>query len=180
MTYYAQGDENGNIVAFYNDAINNPIPIGCIQITNEQWMDCLQNPGKWVIENGALALAPPIPPEQLLAEAKAARAVYLSRKFATLQTAPMSVTTQAGQTESFDTSEQSCTRLLSAIDNLVPDAWLSFDNKIVSPFTLQDAQDALDSISAYLDALPSFQDLLALVVQIKNATTVEQINTIDF
>jgi hypothetical protein len=60
---YAIADESGNINGFYDSEINRAsIPSGAIQITDAQWQDCLANPGKWIIQAGALVASPDWPP----------------------------------------------------------------------------------------------------------------------
>lgn len=45
-------DTNGLPTAFYSDDIHLDIPKGSIEITDEQWIDCLNNQGKRVFLNG--------------------------------------------------------------------------------------------------------------------------------
>jgi hypothetical protein len=61
IQYYADSDVNGNIIGFYNDDIWDvtKIPITAIEITEEQWQDCIANQGKYIVQAGALELAPP-------------------------------------------------------------------------------------------------------------------------
>lgn len=65
--FYANSDENGNINGFYNDDIHTPeqIPTTAIKITEAQWQDAVANQGKYIIQTGALALAPPLTQAQI-------------------------------------------------------------------------------------------------------------------
>ncbi len=70
---YAQCDTNGNVIAYYDDAINPAAQIGtAIRITDAQWQDSVANPGKYIISNGALTLAPPPTAAQIAAQQWAA------------------------------------------------------------------------------------------------------------
>jgi len=79
---YAQSDSNGNINAFFDDSINSAEQIGdAIEITKDQWLDCISNPGKYLIINRALKLAPPIPDSVLLEQAKSAQIITLTSAY---------------------------------------------------------------------------------------------------
>jgi hypothetical protein len=51
---YLNYDSTGNILGFYSDDVHSVIPTPNIKITNEQWQDCLSNPGRRKIENGKI------------------------------------------------------------------------------------------------------------------------------
>lgn len=51
---YAILDENGMPIGFYDDTIHSTIPSGAIDITEEQWIDCINNSGKRKFVNGVL------------------------------------------------------------------------------------------------------------------------------
>ena len=57
---FAEYDQNGHIVGFYAPEIHTNIPEKTIEITTEQWQDCIDNQGKWMIDIDAkiLKLAP--------------------------------------------------------------------------------------------------------------------------
>lgn len=68
---YASFDATGKITGFYSEDIHGQagsafckIPVGAIQITDEEWRNCIDNPGKWMVDvqTKALALTPPPPP----------------------------------------------------------------------------------------------------------------------
>lgn len=51
---YAILDENGMPIGFYDDTIHSEIPNGAIEITYDQWIECINNSGKRKFENGSL------------------------------------------------------------------------------------------------------------------------------
>jgi hypothetical protein len=51
---YLNYDSTGNILGFYSDDVHSVIPTPNTKITNEQWQDCLSNPGRRKIENGKI------------------------------------------------------------------------------------------------------------------------------
>ncbi len=68
---YASFDATGKITGFYSEDIHGEagsaackIPMGAIQITDVEWQDCINNPGKWMVDvqTKALVLAPPPAP----------------------------------------------------------------------------------------------------------------------
>lgn len=62
---YAILDTNGLPTAFYSDDIHSNIPQEAIEITNEQWLECINNQGQRAFINGALVTyVPTITPEQ--------------------------------------------------------------------------------------------------------------------
>lgn len=63
MQFYADSDSNGNIAGFYNDDVHGEnIPETAVPITEAEWQDSLMHPNKYIVLDGALTLAPPIPP----------------------------------------------------------------------------------------------------------------------
>lgn len=72
IQFYANADANGNIIAYYNDDIWDvtKIPTTAIKITQAQWQDAVANQGKYIVQAGALALAPPPTAAQQLASAQ--------------------------------------------------------------------------------------------------------------
>lgn len=51
---YATLNENGTPNGFYDDLIHKEIPKNAIEITNEQWLECINNQGKRAFVNGQL------------------------------------------------------------------------------------------------------------------------------
>jgi hypothetical protein len=66
-------DSTGKIIAFY-DTVDSPAPSGVsvIDITDDEWHQCVVSQGSKVVQNGALADAPPPDPAALLAAAQTA------------------------------------------------------------------------------------------------------------
>lgn len=54
---YAAFDESGNIVGFYDDGINKSIPTNSIEITEEQWLECVQYYGKYKVLDKKLVIS---------------------------------------------------------------------------------------------------------------------------
>ena len=99
---YAQSDASGNINAYYDSTINSVAQIGsAITITDAQWLDCVNNPGKWTIVNGALQLAPAPTTAQLIAQQQQANIVSLQASYQTAINAPVTVKNTAGITSTY-------------------------------------------------------------------------------
>lgn len=66
---YAEYDQMGNIIGFYAPEIHGEnIPVNSIEITEEQWQDCLNNQGFRGVDIAAktiIVITPPLPPEPL-------------------------------------------------------------------------------------------------------------------
>jgi hypothetical protein len=69
---YAILDANGLPMAFYSDDIHENIPVDAIEITDEQWFECINNQGARQFVNGELVklLTKAPTQEQLIQEAK--------------------------------------------------------------------------------------------------------------
>lgn len=60
MTKFAQMDINGAPTAFYDDGINTNIPSNAVQITDDTWLDCLNNIGARTLDfTGAVTVIIP-------------------------------------------------------------------------------------------------------------------------
>lgn len=78
---YAILDKNGLPTAFYSDDIHENIPADAIEITDEQWLECLNNQGARQFVNGALiAYEAPIAPEQAIAHFESVTDAYIQSK----------------------------------------------------------------------------------------------------
>lgn len=78
--YYVVGDSNGNITERYDtDFALYAIPANAVEVTESQWNDSMQNPGKYIVQNGLLALTPSPADAELLAQAKAAKVAELEQ-----------------------------------------------------------------------------------------------------
>ena len=75
---YTTLDKNGLPTAFYSDDIHSNIPKEAIEITEDQWLECINNSGKRKFENGLLIEPIYIPTaEQLQQEVSAEAKAYL-------------------------------------------------------------------------------------------------------
>ena len=61
---YAQYDSEGNIIGFYDTAIHSQIPPDTVPITEDQWLACISDQGKYRVnvDHSGLELAPPLAP----------------------------------------------------------------------------------------------------------------------
>lgn len=77
---YAAYDNSGNITGFYDSDINPSIPAQSIAITDTQWQNCIDNPGKYMVNTAAKALinTPPPSAAQQLSDAKSAKSASIS------------------------------------------------------------------------------------------------------
>ncbi|WP_426399037.1 hypothetical protein ACN9M1_22340 [Ralstonia sp. R-29] len=76
---FAAYDLNGHITAYY-DSIDSPVPEGVtnvIEITQDEWLACINQPGYTVVDG---ALGAPLPPtaEELLVQARTMQTIKLS------------------------------------------------------------------------------------------------------
>ncbi len=139
-------DSNGNITAFY-DSVDSPVPEGVtnvIEITLGEWQTCISQPGKWYVSNAALEQVPPPPDAQRLADAQLAQSAVIDADYAAAVQEPVSFTSAAGVTKSFQADAESQTLLMQAaqgytISGAVPSGfyWKAADNTLVT-FTLAD------------------------------------------
>lgn len=176
-------DANGNIIAFY-DSIDSPVPSGVtsvIEITDAQWQTCLSSFG-WTVANGALAA--PVPPSaaQLLAAAQAAQIATLNAAYQAASVAPVSFTTAAGATASFNQDATAKSNLQDALlasekSGTWPiNLWLSVAGISIAPFTYADLQGLAAAMEA-VDA-PDYQVLLTLIAQVNAATTIAGVQAV--
>ena len=90
MKYMVFDESNGAITGFFSDEVHgeagsdgSKIPVGAIKINDEEWLDCVGNPRKWMVDVQAKALTfapPPAPPtaEFLLVSVRARRDALLA------------------------------------------------------------------------------------------------------
>lgn len=179
---YAQYDENGNIIGFYDDRIHSEVPPNSISITDIQWRDCINNPGKWIVVNGELQLAPPKDPDEIIREAKDLRSVFLNNQYNTLLSNPVEFTNANNISSIYDSSDLSIERLDSIILVGIYDknVWNDHKLRIVSPFTFDDISNLFLAINIKRNFDPTYIDLLEKLNQVENSTTLEQIESISF
>jgi hypothetical protein len=77
VQFYADSDASGVIIGFYNDDLWDvaKIPATTIEITKEQWQDALENPRKYRIIDGAMAVRTQAEIDQEIADEEAERAL---------------------------------------------------------------------------------------------------------
>lgn len=78
---YVTLDANGLPTAFYSEDIHENIPTDAIEITDEQWIECLNNQGARQFVNGTLVTyVAPITPEQAIARFESITDAYIQSK----------------------------------------------------------------------------------------------------
>lgn len=89
MGKYAAFDETGKITGFYSDDIHQPehIPEQSIPIVDDQWMECINNQGKYMVDTQekVLKIAPP-PPGPTLEEIQALKNAQIKQQLSALDT----------------------------------------------------------------------------------------------
>lgn len=172
-------DASGAIIGFY-DSEDSPPPKGVatIEITEEQWMTCLQNPG-WTVKGGALVEPPPPDPAQILVAAQRARIAILSAAYVDAVSAPV---TYGAHT--FQADPQSVANLQAMLTAFAPTKtapegfyWLAADNTQV-PFTYADIEGLAQAIG--VQAFAAFQKLQTLKAQVRAAADVATVNNISW
>ena len=142
---YAAYNAQGAIIAHY-DSVDSPVPDGvpAIEITDEEWQTCLNQPGQWYVSNDTLAQVPPPTAEQQLANAQLVQSAAIDVDYAGAVQQAVPFTTAAGVTTTFQADAASQTLLMQAtqgytIAGAVPAGfyWKAADNTIVT-FTLAD------------------------------------------
>jgi hypothetical protein len=76
---YAAFDQEGNITGFYTPEIHSNIPSNTIEITDEQWQDCLSNQGLRKIDIENLVIVEVVP-EIDLTSLKESKKVLLNQE----------------------------------------------------------------------------------------------------
>ncbi|CAN0620569.1 DUF4376 domain-containing protein [Burkholderia multivorans] len=176
---FAAFNSSGLITAFYDD-VDSPAPAGAttIEITEDEWMACLSNPGYTVV-NGSL-----LPPSaaSLLAQAQAAQAATLSSAYQAAVQVDVSYTSAGGVTKTFQASSNSQSTLLVATTgyNLAGETpagfyWVAADNTQV-PFTLVDLKGLYAVMLAQGNA--AFNKLQSLKSEVRAATTVAAVQAV--
>jgi hypothetical protein len=78
---YATLDKNGLPTGFYSDDIHENIPTDAIEITDEQWIECINNSGARQFVNGTLgSYVAPITLEQSIAIQESTTDTYIQNK----------------------------------------------------------------------------------------------------
>ena len=181
--HYAQYDQDGNIIGFYLDTIHSNIPPNTIKITQNEWIDCISNQGKWIVIKGKLQLAPQRDPALIIREAKDARAVFLNSQWKKILAEPVTFQSSNMVTSKYDSSENAINLIQIALDQgelYHQNLWIDIDFKIISPFTAVDLRGLLYAINMKISRDPSYIVLLDKLRAVEDSITLEQIASITF
>lgn len=175
MSIKAAYDGSGNIVGFYNTAINTSIPTDSIVITPEQWQLALQNPGEYIISGGAFVSAGA---PALLAIAKSAKKAELGGDYQTSVNADF-VSDALGADNNYASDSDSIT-FLNCLISAGATANYPYENTDGDVFqashTLSQLQGVLTDFIAFKE--PLLNNLSAKLVDVEDATTVEDVEAI--
>lgn len=183
MGYFADSDEKGNIIGFYTDdpTIGHDIPSTAIPITDEEWEDAVATNKKYLVENGALVLAPPPSEEELLDQAKANKKAELDAAYNQTLLNGFKVTISGvdhvlGWTTD-DKTNLNATQ--TAIDRGFWQFPLYYSDINGDPLLLSSQAD-LDIIEQTASKFfpNQHQQILTLKANVQNATTVDEVNAI--
>jgi hypothetical protein len=176
---YAAFDTSGSITAFY-DSIDSPLPKGvtAIEITDEQWTECLSNPGHTVASG---ALQPPSEAE-LFKRATTAQKAGIDVSYTQALNQPIEFTTEANVTKTFDADSDSRTAVAQAAQSYtilgatpLGYYWKASDGTLV-PFALRDLQGLNDAITSRVWVL--FQQRTALKGRLASAKTLADVQAV--
>ncbi|WP_244135841.1 hypothetical protein [Burkholderia vietnamiensis] len=176
---FAAFDAQGNITAFY-DSVDSPVPAGAvntIEITQEQWQTCIEEPGQWHIASGALAQVPPPTDAQLLATAQAMRNAILTAACAASIVSGFSSSAlgSAYSYPSAPTDQANQTTLAQCASGGM--LWCAAGGVwSFKQHTQAQVQAVVSSFSAWLNKCQ--QQLVALTSQVSAATTVSAVESI--
>lgn len=183
MSFYAISDESGNINGFLTDdpLIGHIIPDSAVLITDEQWQDSLSNPGKYIVKNGQIDLAPPPSDGELLASAQSSKIAELRLGYnQTLLSGFRSTIGSTTYTFGWSTDDKAnlnaCQTAIDRNDEVFP---ILYSDLHGNPVTLPSQSD-LDTIeqTATRFAFAQHQQILNLVGQVKTAKTTDEVNSI--
>ncbi|TXD59923.1 DUF4376 domain-containing protein [Ralstonia sp. TCR112] len=184
---FAAYDSQGHITAYY-DGIDSPVPpseTNVIEITQDEWLACINQPGYTVL-NGALVA--PLPPtnKELLAQAKALQATKVSTACASALTTgfPSSALGKAHIYPSQDDDQRNLQSAVSvaiaAPSNWTTPIWCAYSNDAWS-FTAHTAaqvqQVNADWLAHRVAAQQKYADLIA---RINAATSIAEVQAIDW
>jgi hypothetical protein len=164
---YATLDINGLPTAFYSDDIHDNIPTEAIEITDEQWQECISNQGSRRFVDSALATyIAPVTLEQ-------AQAAKLTELIETYNTDNQSKIEYMGTIFQADYSSQDILSKSLAAGS-IPDGfyWLDFSNTKI-PMTYVQLQGLALLLLARNQV--NFDNLQIQKIAINTATTVQQV-----
>jgi hypothetical protein len=172
---YAAYDSTGAIVAFY-DSVDSPAPSGVstIEITDDQWLECLATQG-YTVSNGALVAAAEPSAADLLAMTQAAKIAEVYAAYQAAVQVSVEYTTVAGVGKTYQADSASQNTLLIAttgynLAGATPTGfyWVAEDNTQV-PFTLDDLKGLYGVMLTQGNA--AFNKLQALKASVRSATS---------
>jgi hypothetical protein len=180
---YAAQDAQLGIAVFY-DSVDSPVPAGvsAIEITEAQWQACLSAWPPYTVANGTLVEPAAPTAAALLAAAQNTQIAVLNAAYEAAINAPVSFTTAAGVTGTFNQDSTAKANLQDAMlasekTGVWPiNLWLTAAGSPVTPFTYADLQGLAVAMEA-IDA-PDYQQLLTLIGQVGAATTVAAVQAI--
>lgn len=183
MTYYADSDANGNIIAYYSDEINSSIPSTAIQITDEQWQDSVNNIGKYMIQNGALVTKPPPSDDELLVQSQQGKISDLRNSYNQCLLNGFNVTIGSNTyTLGWSTDDKAnLNATQTAVDRSYQTFPILYADINGSPITLSSQSD-LDTIeqTATKFAFAQHQQILNLVGQVQSTSDTSTVNSISW
>lgn len=170
---YAAYNAQGAIIAFY-DSVDSPPPQGVVvlPITQDEWQQCLDNPGYTVVADALVAPLPPTAAE-LLASAQAAQLASLQASY---DAAVQVSVSYMGSTFQADYNSQSIlTKSLVPGSVPLPFYWLAQDN---TPVTMTFAQ--LQGLAGVMLAQgqTAFTNLQTRKAAVRNAATVAAVQAV--
>lgn len=182
MTYFADSDSSGNIIAYYSDEFNYPegIPSTAVQITDVQWQDTINNTGKYIIQNRELVLTAPPTDAELLEKAKEAKIAELKQTFGvTLLHGFTSLADGTSRVFGFSAEDSTHWDWIRGMTN-APNCPSSIPAKDINGNRLslsisQAQQLCLDAQTFYLNTYTHWD---SREQDAENATTIEEINAI--
>jgi hypothetical protein len=171
---YAEYDNSGNIIAFYDDAIHTNIPEQSVEITDNQWQDCLANPGKNIVSGGVFASASNA---TLLQLAKTAKINELTRAYNSALISDFnSSALGSSHTYACDMVSQAMLNSLITAGNTANYIYYNSGSPVVASHSLAELQQVLDDlITAQQTAISNYN---AKVAAVNAATTVTDVNAI--
>lgn len=186
MKKFAAYDSQGHITAYY-DSIDSPVPpsvTNAIEITQDEWLACINQPGYTVV-NGTLVA--PLPPtnEELLAESKALQTAKASTACASALTTGFP-SSALGTAHIYPSQDDDQRNLQSAVSAAVaaPSNWTTriwCANNDAWSFTAHTAaqiqQVNADWLAHRVAAQQKYADLIA---RINAANSIEEVQAIDW
>jgi len=187
---YAAFDESGTINAFY-DSLDSPVPEGMtnvIEITFDQWLACISESGAWCVQNGELIPTPPLPDEQLLADARTAKTRALQGACA-LALRSGYLSTSLGTTHSYGSAATDQQNLVDSVASSLmpslPGDWVTYlwteagaDDWLYTSHTAAQVQQVHSDWMAFRQSQQ--QKLITLMQQTIEATTIEAVQAISW